>query len=366
MSQRQQPNRARILIVDDQDANIGLLRRILSREGYEQVRSTTDGCEAAGIFAEFKPDLVLLDLHMPNRDGFQVLEDLGPAINNGGYLPVLMLTGDASVEAKRGALSLGAKDFLAKPFDATEVMLRIRNLLETRFLYLSLENQNAVLETRVEARTRDLMRSQIEILERLARAGEIRDDDTGRHTQRVGQLSSNLARALGLPGHTVDSLRCVAPLHDVGKIGIPDSILRKPGILTDDELVVMRTHTVIGAQILSGGLSDLMMAAGRIALSHHEWWNGAGYPHGISGNQIPIEARIVAVADVLDAVTHARPYRPAWPMDAALKEIQRKSGSHFDPDVVEALMKSRCHLLIPLTPTTPMRVSNWPQRSRAQ
>jgi putative two-component system response regulator len=363
MSLRQPLNRARILIVDDQEANIGLLRRILSRDGYEQVQSTTDGREAAAIFADYKPDLVLLDLHMPNRDGFQVLEDLGPSINNGGYLPVLMLTGDASVEAKRGALSLGAKDFLAKPFDATEVMLRIRNLLETRFLYMSLENQNTVLETRVEARTRELMQSQIEILERLARAAEIRDDDTGRHTQRVGQLSSNLAFALGLPSHTVELLRRVAPLHDVGKIGIPDSILRKPDKLTEDEIAIMRTHTVIGAQILSGGQSELVMVAGRIALSHHEWWNGAGYPHGISGDQIPIEARIVAVADVLDAVTHPRPYRAAWPMAAALREIEQKSGSHFDPSLVEALVKSECYRMIPMTPTKSMRAVAWPRRS---
>jgi putative two-component system response regulator len=207
------------------------------------------------------------------------------------------------------------------------------------------------------------MQSQIEILERLARAAEIRDDDTGRHTQRVGQLSSNLAFALGLPSHTVELLRRVAPLHDVGKIGIPDSILRKPDKLTEDEIAIMRTHTVIGAQILSGGQSELVMVAGRIALSHHEWWNGAGYPHGISGDQIPIEARIVAVADVLDAVTHPRPYRAAWPMAAALREIERKSGSHFDPALVEALVKSECYRMIPMTPTKSMRAVAWPRRS---
>lgn len=363
MTLRQPLNRARILIVDDQEANIALLRRILEREGYEYMRSTTDGSQAAGIFAEYKPDLVLLDLHMPGHDGFKVLAELGPTINNGGYLPVLMLTGDASVEAKRGALSLGAKDFLAKPFDASEVSLRIRNLLETRFLYLSLENQNTLLETRVEARTRELVLSQMEILDRLARAAEIRDDDTGRHTQRVGQLSGSLASALGLASHTVELVRRVAPLHDVGKIGIPDSILRKPDKLTPEEIRVMRTHTLIGAQILSGGQSDLVMVAGRIALSHHEWWNGAGYPHGISGNQIPIEARIVAVADVFDAVTHSRPYRAAWSVDAALEEIQRKSGSHFDPRVVQALMESECHRMHAHTPTTPMRASVWPSRA---
>jgi putative two-component system response regulator len=337
---------ARILVVDDQQPNLRLLERILERAGYRNVRVTSEGRDVAGVFAEFRPDLMLLDLHMPDHDGFAILRELAPVISGGSYVPVLMLTGDATPDAKRGALSLGAKDFLAKPFDATEVLLRIRNLLETRFLYRSLEKQNSMLEIKVDARTSELLESQIEILERLARTAEIRDNDTGRHTKRVGDLSARLACALGLDSHLVDLIRRAAPLHDLGKIGIPDSILLKPGNLTPEEMAVMRRHTIIGAEILSGGHSELVTVAERIALGHHERWNGTGYPHGRAGEDIPIEARIVAVADCFDALTHSRPYRAAWPVDAVLEELFRGSGTHFDPLVVAALLRSQCYRFI--------------------
>lgn len=331
---------ARILVVDDEEMNVRLLRRILERHGYENVKSTTDGREVTALVQEYQPDLILLDLHMPPPDGFDVLRELEPWLIGGGHLQVLVLTGDASYESKRSALSLGARDFLSKPFDGVEALLRIHNLLETRFLYKALENQNSFLETRVEARTSDLRRSQFEILERLARAAEIRDDDTGRHTRRVGELAANLAVALDMDPRMADVLRRAAPLHDVGKIGIPDSILLKPGALSPEEIALMRTHTTIGAQILAGGQSELMIVAERIALSHHERWDGNGYPHAIAGNDIPIEARIVAVADCVDALTHNRPYRPAWPLEAVLEEMRQESGAHFDPEVIEAFMRS--------------------------
>jgi putative two-component system response regulator len=347
---------ARILVVDDERANVTLLSRILTRAGYEQVTVTTEPEEVASLFGAFEPDLILLDLHMPKLDGFAVLRQLAPRLNGGGYLPVLMLTGDASHEAKRGALELGVKDFVAKPFEPAEILLRINNLLETRLLYRALESQNAVLETRVDERTRELRESQIEIVERLARAAEIRDDDTGRHTERVGNLSALLAEALGLGRRQVELIRRAALLHDVGKIGIPDSILLKPGGLTASELEVIRSHTVIGARILSGGQSELVKIAERIALSHHERWDGAGYPSGLAGEAIPLEARIIAVADVLDALCHRRPYRPAWPMEKVLAQIARESGRHFDPAVVAALMASRCYSRVVLSPILPLRV----------
>jgi putative two-component system response regulator len=341
---------ARILVVDDQEPNVRLLQRILSHAGYRNVRATTDGGDVAGLFVEFHPDLILLDLHMPGHDGFQILRELAPVINGGGYLPVLMLTGDDTPESKRGALSLGAKDFLAKPFDATEVLLRIRNLLETRFLYQSMEKQNSLLEIKVGERTSELQESQIEILERLARTAEIRDNDTGRHTKRVGDLSGRLACALDMDSRIVDLIRRAAPLHDLGKIGIPDSILLKPGNLSMEEMAVMRRHTIIGAEILSGGHSELVTIAERIALGHHERWNGGGYPHERAGEEIPIEARIVAVADCFDALTHSRPYRAAWSVDATLAEIERGSGTHFDPLIVAALLRSQCYRCIALSP----------------
>jgi putative two-component system response regulator len=282
---------------------------------------------------------------MPGKDGFEVLKDLQPAMG-AAFLPVLMLTGDLNPETKRQALALGAKDFLQKPFDTAEVVLRIQNLLETRFLYLS-------LDTRVRERTADLEQSQIEILARLARAAEMRDDDTGRHTQRVGELSARLAEALGLSSSFVELIRCAAPLHDVGKIGIPDSILRKPGRLSPEEMDVMRTHTTIGAEMLSGGQSELVGMAERIALSHHEWWNGGGYPHMIAEEEIPIEARIVGLADFIDALSHRRPYRDPWPLEKVVGEVETRSGTHFDPQLVEKLIVSGVYRRISITPPAP-------------
>ena len=243
---------ARILVVDDEEPNVRLLQRILEREGYRHYRGTTDPRDAAALFAEFRPDLVVLDLHMPHLDGFAVMEKLRALIPEETYLPILVVTGDITPEARRRALASGAKDFLIKPFDVGEVTLRIRNLLETRLLHLQLQSQNELLEQKVRERTRELEFARLETLERLARAAEFRDDDTGQHTQRVGRTSALVARSLGLPAAQVDVIRRAAPLHDVGKIGIPDSILLRPGPLGEKEFDVMRTHTNIGARILSG------------------------------------------------------------------------------------------------------------------
>lgn len=333
---------ARILVVDDSDMNLRLMRRILGSAGYEHLMTSSDASDVPSMVQQFQPDLILLDLHMPGKDGFEVLKDLEPALN-ASFLPVLMLTGDLSPDVKRLALSLGAKDFLAKPFDTAEIVLRIHNLLETRLLYVD-------MESRVRRRTRELEQSQVEILERLARAAELRDDDTGRHTQRVGELSARLADAAGMPSAQVHLMRMAARLHDLGKIGIPDSILRKPGRLTGEEMDVIRSHTTIGAQMLSGGKSDLILMAERIAYSHHEWWNGEGYPRRLSEHSIPIEARIVGLADFFDAVSHARPYRNAWPLDRVLDEVRELAGTHFDARLVEVLLDTRCYRHISVTP----------------
>jgi putative two-component system response regulator len=335
------PRDARILIIDDHEANIEALKRILRSAGFMSVNSTTDPRAGAVLVETWSPDLLLLDLHMPGLDGFGVLESIKPQLRGGSYLPVLMLTADSSDETKRRALAGGAKDFLTKPFDATEAVLRIENLLETRSLYTTIRRQNELLEQRVAERTHELEEAQVEILQRLAAAAEFRDDDTGEHTHRVGHVAALLARAAGLSAAEVDLIRRAAPLHDVGKIGIPDSVLLKPGRLTQEERRIMRTHVTIGAAMLAGGRSVLVQTSERIARHHHERWDGKGYPAGYAGERIPIEARIVAVADVLDALTHNRPYRPAWSVERTIAAIVAESGSHFDPTVVTALLDIR-------------------------
>lgn len=328
---------ARILIVDDHDANVEALKRILRRAGFAFLNSATDPRTGVTLAQTWQPDLMLLDLHMPGLDGFGVLDAIRPQLN-AGYLPVLMLTADSSDETKQRALAGGAKDFLTKPFDPTEVLLRIANLLETRFLYCTIREHNEFLEKRVAERTRELEEAQMEILQRLAAAAEFRDDDTGQHTQRVGRLAGLLAGTLGLPEDRVDIIRRAAPLHDVGKIGVPDAILLKPGRLTRNERRVMQSHTTIGATMLAGGRSPLVRTAELIACCHHERWDGRGYPNGLCGEQIAIEARIVAVVDFLDALTHDRPYRKAWSLERTLDAIAAERGRHFDPAAVDALL----------------------------
>jgi putative two-component system response regulator len=217
-------------------------------------------------------------------------------------------------------------------------LLRIRNLLETRFLHLSLQSHNETLEQRVRERTRDLEEARLEVLERLTQAAEYRDDATGQHTRRVGELSARMARKLLLGDEDVELIRRAAPLHDTGKIAIPDAILLKPGRLTPEEFEIMKTHASIGARMLSGGRTPMMLLAEEIALSHHERWDGTGYPNGLSGEDIPFAARIVAIVDFYDALANDRPYRSAWPESRIIAEIEGQSGKHFDPRVVEAFL----------------------------
>jgi putative two-component system response regulator len=337
---------ARILIVDDQAANVLLLERLLSTSGFTSVVSTTVSGEVPALCDQHAPDILLLDLQMPAPDGFEVMAMLDERMNGPERMPVLILTADPSSESKRRALLMGASDFLGKPFDATEAVLRIRNLLLTHVLQMELRRQNASLEQRVRTRTRQLDDSRIEVVERLARAAEYRDDNTGRHTRRVGRTAALLAKILGHADDFVERIGRAAPLHDVGKIGISDAILLKPGRLTPDEFEAMKQHTRIGAEILGQNRSKLMRLSEEIALTHHEHWDGSGYPAGLAGESIPISGRIVAVADVFDALTHKRPYKEAWPPEDALAEMQRLSGSYFDPSVVEALVEIGLHELL--------------------
>ena len=327
--------KARILVVDDETTNLRALSRILGAAGYTNVACTTDPTRVLELYAEQEPDLVLLDLHMPVLDGVAVLERLAQVAQPQSYLPVLVLTGDPSQQARRRALSEGAKDFVTKPFEVDEVLLRIRNLLETRFLHREIASEKAVLEERVRERAAELESAHLDTLERLAVAAEYRDDDTGRHTDRVAATSAILARGAGMGEEDVELIRRAAPLHDLGKIGIPDAILRKAGPLTPEEWEIMKTHTTAGARILAGARSRVMRLAEEIALSHHERWDGSGYPEARAGEAIPLAARVVAVADVFDALTSDRVYRKAWAPEDVLVYLQAHAGTHFDPALVE-------------------------------
>ena len=324
----------RILLVDDEEASLVLVRGILERAGYENVVSCDQPQRAVEYFIQERPDLVVLDQHMPHRDGLQVLGDLRPLLPDA--FPILMVTGDMRPELRDAALAGGAKDFLNKPGNPGETRLRIRNLLESRYYQKELQQQNERLEQAVRQRTQELEHSQLEMLVRLARAAEYRDDDTGEHTWRIAQLSGAIARRMGLPASRVEMLMRAARLHDVGKITVPDHILLKPGGLSEEEFAVVRGHAKAGAELLSGSRSATIRMAESIALTHHERWDGTGYPQGLHGDRIPLEARIVAVADAFDAMTHDRAHRAALPMSTAIEEIIIGAGRQFDPQVVKA------------------------------
>jgi len=329
---------ARILIVDDQASNVALLEGILQEEDFNSYQSITDSPRTLPVFLEYQPDLILLDLQMPILDGFDVMKQLRACLSPDDYLPILVLTANITSEAKRRALSEGAMDFLTKPFDAMEVVLRIKNLLQTRLLHVQLQGQNRLLDQKVRERTAALEETQVEILERLALAAEYRDDETGEHIKRVGRIAAGIAQVLGWSEEQVELIRRAAPLHDVGKIAISDTILLKPGKLTPEEFERMKMHTTLGAKMLSGGRFPLLQLAEQVALTHHESWDGTGYI-GLQGEAIPVAGRIVTVADVFDALTSVRPYKNAWSTSDAIEEIKCQSGKQFDPDVVEAFLK---------------------------
>jgi putative two-component system response regulator len=326
----------RILVVDDVRLNVAMLDEILRSSGLCDIETTTSAAQALASIAEREPDLLLLDLHMPEMSGYDLMEALGPDIHSGKGTAVLVLTSDITADARRRALAAGAKDFVSKPFDFDEVLLRVRNLLETRYAQLELAAHNMRLESAVQARTAELRASRLEVLDRLALVAEFRDDDTKRHAQRIGHAAVAMAQTLDLPSDTVALLGRAAALHDIGKIAISDTILLKPARLTPDEFAVMQRHTTAGARILAGSRAPVLQLAQEIALTHHERWDGSGYPRGLTGDAIPIAGRVVAVADVFDALTHERPYKPAWEVAAAVAEIGAGAGTQFDPSIVAA------------------------------
>ncbi len=328
---------ARIVVLDDEVVNLRAFGRGLEALGFRNVSTFSVAAEALAHMESQEFDLLLLDLHMAPLDGFGVLERLQPRLSSEGYLPVIILTGERDPRVKERVLRMGGRDFLNKPVDLTELHARILNHLETRRLHRQVRDAAGMLERRVRERTRELEEARAEILARLARAAEYRDDATGRHQERVGDLSALLADHMGLESDRVEVLRQAAPLHDVGKIGIPDSILRKPGPLTPEEYAFMKQHTRLGAELLAGSRNRILEVARLIAASHHERWDGSGYPAGLSGEAIPVEGRIVAVADAFDSLTHRRAYKAAVPLEVTMGRLLRDAGSALDPTVTAAL-----------------------------
>lgn len=330
--------KAKILLVDDQPPNVMLLEKMLRAAGYADVTATTDPREVVVLYREHQFDIVLLDLNMPYLDGFAVMEQL-KELERDDYAAVLVLTAQPDAATRLRALESGAKDCLTKPFDRLEVLTRIRNMLEVRLLHNQARDQNKILEHKVRQRTQELMETRLEIIRRLGRAAEYRDNETGLHIIRMSKFSETLGRAAGMDAEWCEMLLNASPMHDIGKIGIPDHILLKPGKFEPEEWEVMKTHAAIGAEILSGHHSDLMEMARVIAMTHHEKWDGTGYPNGLKGEDIPLVGRIVALADVFDALTSERPYKKAWSVEDALGYLLENRGMHFDPDLVNIFEK---------------------------
>ncbi|KAF0111722.1 MAG: putative two-component system response regulator [Chloroflexi bacterium] len=291
----------KILIVDDQEVNILLLERMLRGAGYVSITSTMNPGEVCALHLKNRYDLILLDLQMPGMDGFQVMEGL-KEIEPDGYLPVLVIT--AQPGHKLRAFQAGAKDFISKPFELAEVLARVHNMLEVRLLHKELHNYNDMLEQQVRERTADLQESYLETIFTMTRAAEHKDEDIGTHVQRISYYSRELARMLSLDEEFVDKIFFASPMHDIGKIGIPDHILLKPGGLTVDEWEVMKGHALMGSKILGNSKSPFLRMGAEIALNHHERWDGGGYPNGRRVEAIPLAARIMNICDPFEASGH--------------------------------------------------------------
>lgn len=318
-------SRPTILVVDDTRENIMVLDEVL--RGDYKIKAATNGELALKIAnGETPPDLVLLDIMMPGMDGYEVCRRL-KAESPTRRIPVIFVTAMSEVQDEAKGFELGAVDYITKPISPLIVQARVKT-------QLALYNQNRELERKVRERTAELERTRLEIIERLGRAGEFRDNETGMHVIRVAHYCRLLAQAVRMDPEDVELLFNAAPMHDIGKIGIRDRVLLKPGKLDEDEFAIMRTHGEIGAEIMGKHDYGLLEMARTIAMTHHEKWNGSGYPNGLAGEQIPLVGRITAIADVFDALTSERPYKKAWPIEEAVALLQREAGQSFDPELV--------------------------------
>ena len=317
-------DKATVLIVDDTPENIDILVGILSDD--YKIKVAIDGPRALALVAKSRPDLILLDVMMPGMNGYEVCKLLkqDPLTS---HIPVIFVTALSEVADETQGFALGAVDYITKPVSAAVVKARVKT-------HLALYDQKRLLEQQVKIRTQELEATRFEIIRRLGRAAEYKDNETGLHVVRMSHYARLLAIKLGLPDTFCDLIFNAAPMHDIGTIGTPDAVLKKPGKLNAEEWAIMQQHAVIGAEIIGEHDDPLLTMARRIALTHHEKWDGAGYPYGLVGEDIPLEGRIVAIADVFDALTSQRPYKPAWTIEATMELLESEAGKHFDPKLV--------------------------------
>lgn len=341
----------KILLVDDDPVNLRVLEAFLKPMGYE-LYLARDGEDALNVARQVLPDLILLDVMMPKMDGFEVAKQL-KLKDETQIIPIVFVTALSETENRVTGYNAGADDFLTKPVDRMELWARVRSLLKVKEYHDHLRQHKERLEAEVQERAKDLegamkriVKASLDTIYRLSLASDYRDDDTGAHIKRMSLYSAAVARAIGLPGNYADNILYASPMHDVGKIGIPDNILLKPGKLDSDEWVVMKSHTLIGQGILKDSDSEIIQLAEIIALNHHEKWDGSGYPGGLAGEEIPLPGRIVAIADVFDALTSDRPYKKAFSLDESLAILRKDSGRHFDPDIVDVFFTVREEIII--------------------
>ncbi len=325
---------SRVLIVDDEAYICKTIARWLVPEGYECVLASNVD-EALVELGRQPFELIISDITMPGRNGLELLDEVKRHYDR---TAVLMATAVDQRNTAIHALELGAYGYMIKPFDKNEFVINVANALERRRLYLESQDYGRRLEQEVRARTAEIRQREEEIALRLVWASEYRDDDTGEHIRRIGLYAAEMARNLGWSASAVDDIRVAAPMHDVGKIGISDNVLLKPGRLTPEEFEIIKTHTTMGAKILGGSDIPLLQLAERIALWHHEKWDGSGYPDGLAGEAIPQEARIVAILDVYDALSHDRVYRKAMPEEKVMAILKEGRGTHFDPQIYDAFL----------------------------
>lgn len=336
----------RIQIVDDNDTNLMLFEQIALRVADDvTVECFADPVKALDDARANLPDLVLVDYMMPVMDGHQFLTEVRK-LPGGRDVPIVMITAAGERSVRQRALELGATDFLTKPVDPTEVRVRLVNLLALRRSHLRLSDRNRWLADEVRKATQAIVAREHELVVRLSRAAEFRDPETGGHIQRMAHYSELISRGLGLAPDLCDLILRASPMHDVGKLGIPDGILLKPGRLDDQEFMVMKRHPEIGHAILDGSASQLIAMGAEIAMTHHEKWDGSGYPRGLAGEDIPLTGRIVAVADVFDALTSERPYKMAWPVEKARDFLVEGRGTHFDAACVDAFLAAWEEVLV--------------------